>query len=452
MINGKAFPQEMKPFVDKIAAYSKRAGILDCRAFLKERLWKIKSLNSGDLVANVTFHNEGTDFIAVMDNPRQDVLKWLPVLCDFTLSEKGNGFIGELKYKGTVYNFEIKQGEKKHTLFTVKDVKDNRLQLLLKRLVYKAAFCVQCEVCEVDCPTGALQVWPQVNIDTTKCIHCYKCMNTHDRGCIAADCIRMIKDTDKKMNTKLQGYKTFGLREDWIDEYFVNPTDFWKENSLGTAQVDSVKAWLRDAEITDAKHNITPMGELMKDIYGFNQQMFWEITFINLTYHSAIVEWFASNIAVNQPFNKAILADAYTEQGYTGSMATLKNAVSALIDLLKKSPLGTDCCQGVDNGNGELCRIAYDNLSEEATAYSLYKYANEQGISSYRVSDIYRADSKHSIAKEFCLSRTDFERILRQLSVSNTHILNAELNMGLDHITLREDLNALTALKLMLGV
>ena len=45
------------------------------------------------------------------------------------------------------------------------------------------------EVCEVDCPTGALSIVPSVYIDKTKCIHCHRCLNSHDLGRISADCL-----------------------------------------------------------------------------------------------------------------------------------------------------------------------------------------------------------------------------------------------------------------------
>jgi len=414
-----------------------------------------KSLGSPQTMGvNVSFSIVGQNFIATIINPKQDILQWLPALCDYTVNKEINGYAGELKFKKSIHSFSISQKTEKESkvTLTVNGVKDNDLLFLLKRIVYKTAYCVQCEVCEVDCPTGALSILPKVNINRSKCIHCHKCLNTHDRGCIAADCIRMIKDTDKKMNTKLQGYKTFGLREDWVNEYFLNLDGFWQENSLGTAQVDSVKAWLRDAEITDTKHILTPMGELMKDIYEFSPQMFWEIAFINLTYNSGIVSWFVSNIGVGQTYDKKTLADAFAEQGYNGSMATLKNAIAALIDLMKKSLIGDTLNQCHEKERGEMCRGSYDGISEEAVTYSLYKYAREQGINTLRVADIYNSECTHGISKEFCLPKMEFERILRQLSLNETHVLNAELNMGLDHITLRDDLNALTALKLLLGV
>ena len=54
--------------------------------------------------------------------------------------------------------------------------------------------------------------------------------------------------------------------------------------------------------------------------------------------------------------------------------------------------------------------------------------------------------------KEFCLPKSDFEGALRTLNSNKNRVLVAELNMGLDSITLREDLNPITALKSLLEI
>ena len=54
------------------------------------------------------------------------------------------------------------------------------------------------------------------------------------------------------------------------------------------------------------------------------------------------------------------------------------------------------------------------------------------------------------IVAEFGISRSEFEKILRTLNSANNRLLVAELNMGLDHITLRDDLNPISILKTMI--
>lgn len=376
------------------------------------------------------------------------MLKWLPALCLYSIKNVDGGFEGELYFKKSVFPFKIiERGNK--SIFEVKGNLPNKLVFLLRRLTYKTAYCVHCEVCEVDCPTGALSIIPQINIDKEKCIHCHKCFNTHDRGCIAADCIRMITDSEKKINTKIQGYKKFGLRDEWVEEYFIDPVEFWKENSLGTAQVDSFKAWLRDAEITDLKNNLTEQGSLLQTIYADNPSLFWEIAFINLSYNSYIVKWFCNNIRQFQTYTAKIIKEEISNEGFSGSISTVGNAAIALCDMIKKTPVGEECLQGVELGREGLQRKENDDVSVEAVAYSIYRFAKEHEVSMLRVSDLYNPEEEHGINKEFRTTKQALLRKLRTISAEKNRVLVAELNMGLDHITLREDLNPLTVLKEM---
>ena len=99
----------------------------------------------------------------------------------------------------------------------------------------------------------------------------------------------------------------------------------------------------------------------------------------------------------------------------------------------------------------KLCykKSPYEDLSREAVAYSLYKYSEMKGVKSFRVSDFYLSDNKQGIYREFGISKGEFEKHLHSLNSDRNRILLAELNMGLDHITLRDDLTSLKVLSLL---
>ena len=451
MIIQEKYHTDLHPFIEKLRKYSSQVKIANFENFLSERKWKLKPLADREQKhPKVQFKTDSSelDFIAEITGEEHTFLTWLPALCHYSIKTTGNGFEGELHFKKSVYPFSIEENEKKSVL-EVKGKLPNELIFLLRRLTYKTAYCVHCEVCEVDCPTGALSIVPQINIDKNKCIHCHKCFNTHDRGCIAADCIRMVTDSERKINTKVQGYKKFGLRDEWIEEYFLDPVEFWKDNTLGTAQVDSLKAWLRDAEITDLKNNLTELGALMQKIYAETPSLFWEIAFVNLSYNSYIAKWFCNNIMVNQTYNAKVIKEEISNQGFSGSISTVGNAAIALCDMVKKTPIGEDCMQGIDLGKEGLCRKEYDDISVEAVAYSIYRFAKEHEMTMLRVSDLYKNEEEHGIYKEFRISRQALLRKLRTISAESNRVLVAELTMGLDHITLRDDLTPLRVLKEM---
>ena len=442
MIVNNCFQGDLQPFVEKLRTYSSQIKINNIDNYLSERKWKIKPMaDRKQEIPSVKFSQQtNVKFEAVVRFPKQSLISWLSALCPYTIKRSSDCYLGELNYKKTVYHFTLNEDEKQCSFIVIGNL-PNELVFLLRRLVYKTAYCINCEVCEVDCPTGALTIIPQISIDRKKCIHCHKCFNSHDRGCVAADCIRMITDSEKKINAKVQGYKKFGLREEWIDEYFIDPEEFWNDNTLGTAQVDSLKAWLRDAEITDVKNKLTDLGLVMMNVYKENPSLFWEIAFINLSYNSYIVNWFCINTPTSVVYNAKTIKEEISNQGFTGSLSTVNNASIALLELMKKSPIGEDLMQGIIAGKDGLQRYEYEDLSIEALAYSIYRFAQQNELSMFRVSDLYKSDVEHGVYREFMLSRQNLMKKLRVLSADNNRVLIAELSMGLEHITLRDDLN-----------
>lgn len=446
-----AYPTVTKQFIDQLRLYSYQAKISNFENYLAEGKWKLKPLCNRNLpISEVSFkgHINSLNFEAKIVHPHLSYLNWLPALCPYSIHKTKSGYRGELKFMKKVYPYEIKETTEE-SAFKVYGIIPNELVFLLRRLVYKTAYCINCEVCEVDCPTGALAVVPSVKIDTSKCIHCLKCYNIYDRGCIVADNIRMVMDTDKKLNAKIHSYKNFGFRDEWVDEYSKDIQNFWVDNTLGTAQIESFKAWLRDADITDAKNILTPLGRIMMRIYDINPQLFWETAYVNLSYNSFIVAWFTSNILENQIYSTRIIKEEIDNQEYSASTTTIGNAASALCDMIKKTPIGEDFKQGLPANNKELRREAYQDLSLEAVAYSVYRFASIHETNILRVSDFYKPEEKHGVYKEFLMPKQELIRKLRSLSNSSNRVLVAELNMGLEHITLRNDLSAMTVLEQM---
>ena len=68
----------------------------------------------------------------------------------------------------------------------------------------------------------------------------------------------------------------------------------------------------------------------------------------------------------------------------------------------------------------------------------------------FRVSDLYRLEEEKGAYRQFGLSKNELLKSLRSLSSDADRVLIAELTMGLDHVTLREDLTPLSALKQLL--
>ena len=117
------------------------------------------------------------------------------------------------------------------------------------------------------------------------------------------------------------------------------------------------------------------------------------------------------------------------------------------------SPLGEELQIGKIskiNNKPVFIRKPHNELSLVATAYSLYRYAENAGRYSLTVSEFYNPEQKEGIVRQFGIERDAFEQNLRSLEQDSNHVLRSELKMGLDNIILREDLKSEDILKLLL--
>lgn len=218
---------------------------------------------------------------------------------------------------------------------------------------------------------------------------------------------------------KISKYGTFGIHQDWVDQYLADPETFWNDKILGVKQVPSFKAWLKDAEIVDDKVKLTPFGELCVEVNKENSTLLWELIHINLAYNSPLVKWYLSAVNINSETGRKELdklAVEYFQQTFKNT--TITYAVQALVQTFKYSPIGEEHLQFVcqDAKGMVFKRLSYNDLSPEAVAYSLYKYAQEKGIKMLRVSDLYRPEEECGPYREFGISKNELQKKLRFLS------------------------------------
>jgi phosphoadenosine phosphosulfate reductase len=219
-------------------------------------------------------------------------------------------------------------------------------------------------------------------------------------------------------------------------------------------QIPSLVNWLRDAEILKQNDkSITELGKLLSQKYSESQNKIWEIMWINLTEKSEICSWFAAQIDFGRTFLKTeleiLLKDAYPDYSPT----TLSNALGALLNTFKESPLGKTVSVGVltqIDKKPALIRQPYNDISPVAVAYSLYRYAESKKRYTLTVSELYDAKQTEGVYRQFGVLREELESVLRVLTLENNRVLEASLNMGLDNINLREDLTSIDILKLLL--
>lgn len=466
---GQLYPQTLKPFVSKIRESLEHAKISGVDNYIKTGRWKMRAggryLHSD---SNVSFMSLSPEFRAIMSNPKENLLTWLTVLGNYSCERDGNKITINLKHKNQIYKciLEDNGDTQVFSVFEI-DSKDVVFISHLKKVVYKATYCVHCEVCEVECPTGALSVVPIATINKSKCAHCMKCIDFDGKGCHAASSIST-SDTSimtNQLKNMVQGTKSginryndgMGLRRNWLEKYFSNYSTFFDNNDHGLNpkyQIPPFINWLRESLILNPNEKeITEIGLLLANVYLQHPIIVWEVVFIGLCENSEICNWYQGAIDFNRKYSREEI-DIILQNSYPDLKdRTLRNPMNSLMNTFKESPLGTDINAGVvskEAGKVVLTRLPHTDISLVAVAYSLYRYAERQKRHMLTVSEFYDENQKEGIYRQFGISRETFEKLLLSLQEESNHVLRAELNMGLDNIILREDLTSKDILKLML--
>lgn len=463
-IASKVYPDSINPFINKIKDSLVRTNVSGIDNYIRIGKWKERAGGrTVECESSISIIEEGANFKANIKFARENILTWLTVLGEIQYSDFGVNNIGTLKYRNKLYRFSV---IKKQSNIQQVEVLGTNFDVILishiKRVLYKATYCIHCEVCEVECPTGALSVVPTVTINKEKCVHCLKCVEFDGKGCMSASSVSISTGESKvKMQSVKSGINRYndgmGLREMWLKKYFERYNSFFDDDSHGLNpryQIPPFINWIREARILNqTDKSISDFGKLLASSFESNHLAVWEIIFINLTENSEIAKWFLTSVPFNQNLTKheleIMLQDAYPDL----KDRTLKNPLNSLLNTFRESPLGKDIPVGVytivDKKPGVI-RRPHNELSLVAAAYSLYRYAEKTGRYSLTVSEFYAPEQTDGIVKQFGIERESFEQILRSLEQDANHVLRAELKMGLDNIILREDLKSDDIINLML--
>ena len=466
---GQLYPETLAPFVNKIREGLERSKTAGIENYIRTGRWKMRAggryLHTN---ANVNFMSVAPDFKAILTAPKENLLMWMRVLGDMNIHQDGNITDIDLKHQKQIYKCRLEEkGDSQVLEVCGIDPKDIVFVSHLKKVCYKATYCIHCEVCEVECPTGALSVVPRATINKEKCVHCLKCIDFDGKGCHAASSIstsdtsimtNQIKNVAQGSKSGINRYNDgMGMRENWVEKYFDTYESFFDNNEHGLNpkyQIPPFINWLREAYILNAEDkNISEAGQYMAKAYRAKTQTVWELIFIGLCYNSEICSWFHSAIDYNRSYTREemdiILQDSYPEL----KDRTLRNPFNSLLNTFKESPLGSSIPVGVlgkEQNKVTLIRQPHDGISLVALAYSLYRYAERKKRYSLNVSEFYDENQTEGIYRQFGISKETLESLLLSLQEESNHVLRVELNMGLDNIILREDLTSVDVLKLML--
>lgn len=324
----------------------------------------------------------------------------------------------------------------------------------LKIVARKSAYCVNCGVCEANCPYGMISFNDSGDVRiSNECVKCRKC---HDifHGCLIANSMRLPKG-ERKMGS-IDRYGNMGIEYDWVRQYMELKDEFWNSpHSLGTNMVKNLKSFLNDSEITK-KNKFTQFGEVVEKI-GIDDEKAWALMLCNLAYTSEF-NWWIKNIYVGDVVTSEQIVEMLGDDMSKNSRNHIASAYRNIFISIKQ--LGNDvglgiCDYEIKNGKRKLhsiTRSTWNNYSPEVILYSLYKFAEACGdyyqFTLTRLID-YDIDSDGiSPLQIFGLDRETMEKILNGLSINYPDYIQASFTLDLDNITLRSDKTSEDVLKL----
>ena len=255
----------------------------------------------------------------------------------------------------------------------------------------------------------------------------------------------------KKRTVGIDKYSTFGLRQEWLNDFFVLGDEWLSNNTLGPKQVPAVLRWLIDVELVDEKKKIsTDLGNYLREIYRKDKPFTWLVIWNNMYYNSAVVNWYLNKVPWGKITDKKELKEKMGLDYPEYSKGTISNPIDAMVNTFDNSPLGKELGIGVLEKKGRMIKsihkMGVNEINPHVVAYSIYKMAENTSRRNFTVSELFESEFEGGSYKVFGLSRSNLERILRGLH-EGKGILSVDLVAGLDNIRLREDLRSLDIIK-----
>lgn len=360
------------------------------------------------------------------------------------------------------YQFQVISGKNLTVTYWPYSKMDRFVLSHLRGVANKTAYCFGCKACEVQCPVNAFTINENghIYIREENCIHCYNCIEfTNGKGCLAAKSLS-VTGGENGMDLKgMNRYQHFGLRRPWLEHYFANRESCFTMGSLGNRQYDSLKVWLRESGLLTASGKGDKSGvptELFEKIQslGAGNPLTWAIIWTNLAYNSIIVKWYMLNAPAGEVYEKNdlifLLGDDY-------SKSTRDNAVTALLETFRHSPIGTVLKQGIPIPSGNSYKFSkqgWNTPDAVAILYALYMWAEATGRYTFTLSQMASArgnvDAKGvDPVSIFGINPDRFKDILQDIALQFDKYIRTTFVADLDNVQLFPEYKSIDILDLI---
>lgn len=131
-------------------------------------------------------------------------------------------------------------------------------------------------------------------------------------------------------------YKTFGLREEWVEGLMERGEEWLEDNTLGPRQREAFIRYMKDAFVWD--YGLTDTGDYLRRLWRRDRDTVWQIIWLNLCFGSDLFRWYVNTFGWGEKLTREKLVKKLQKEGI--SERTAKNAINSLINTFRSSPLG----------------------------------------------------------------------------------------------------------------
>ncbi|MEM1574197.1 MAG: hypothetical protein QXY96_06970 [Candidatus Methanomethylicaceae archaeon] len=250
-----------------------------------------------------------------------------------------------------------------------------------------------------------------------------------------------------KENIGLFKYFTFGLRKEWVNDFFEKGINFFENNSLGPKQFLAFKYYLKDMELLERNKLNKIYFNLLHSILLKDSYLFWCIIWCNLTFNSNLFKWW-TNFPKGSYFKKEI---EYLLGKFYGKLnRCIKDACNSLVGTFERTPIGSELKQGIVEKKGReklITKVENSNIPSLIVIYNLYKFAERNNLYEFSIYEIEK--NPLSPQKIFCSSSNYIERLI--IPYTYEGILYAEFENNFLKLILRRELREIDILSKYLG-
>jgi phosphoadenosine phosphosulfate reductase len=311
-----------------------------------------------------------------------------------------------------------------------------------RQVFRKAAYCVACRTCEVNCRNNCISFEKGFKIEN--CSKCREC-HTIPLGCLTYHSLKMPQGDGKVKS--INCFATHMPKTEWFADFFDRKNEFLTDNNLGPVQKPFFRRFLRDAALIE-DGQITFLTEKLA-LMPWDNTTSLGIILANIAYNPQFT-WYIRRMNICHFYTRRDLTSMLEEFGVTEKNTPyIINGFKRIV----QTPFGMTLNFGYVDSEENYIRNKCHIENPLVVLYSLYKFAEACGdYYEFTVSRLlnYSIDSDGiSPSQIFGIEEDDLKTILQGLTASNGDFITAKFTHDLETISLNRNKKASDVLELL---